>query len=210
MPVGAINELIMTNTSYSEFFCWLARPSWNVLINLQSCVVNALTVFVPAWRPKTAGQSWMHGVPKAVNVWLYRLLPHWAECVNGKFSSDRRIVKTDDFSSVFRMRPCARTEHFVLYARSNQLAHARLGIVVAKRFAPRAVTRNTVKRICREVFRCMQMPALDCIIRMTSPVNTRRGPATGTYLKRALREEVCRLMASRRKAPKSWPWWNLP
>lgn len=123
--------------------------------------------------------------------------------MNGKFSSDRRIVKTDDFSSVFRMRPCARTEHFVLYARSNQLMHARLGIVVAKRFAPRAVTRNTVKRICREAFRGMQMPALDCIIRMTSPVNTRKGPATSRHLKRILREELCNLIASRRKTLKS-------
>lgn len=123
--------------------------------------------------------------------------------MNGKFSSDRRIVKTDDFSSVFRMRPCARTEHFVLYARSNQLMHARLGIVVAKRFAPRAVTRNTVKRICRETFRGMQMPALDCIIRMTSPVNTRKGPATSSHLKRILREELCNLIASRRKTLKS-------
>lgn len=100
------------------------------------------------------------------------------------------------------MRPCSRTEHFVLFARSNKLAHARLGIVVAKRFAPRAVTRNTVKRMCREVFRCMQMPALDCIIRMTSSVNTRKGPATGTQLKQILREELSRLITSRKASQK--------
>ena len=64
------------------------------------------------------------------------------------------------------MRPYARTEHFVFYARANELGHARLGIVVAKRFAPRAVTRNTVRRICREVFRHMQLPARDCIVRI--------------------------------------------
>ena len=101
------------------------------------------------------------------------------------------------------MRPCARTEHFVLYTRSNELMHARLGLVVAKRFAPRAVTRNTVKRISREVFRGMQMPALDCIIRMTSSVNTRNGPATSTQLKRVLHEELRRLIASRRTIQKS-------
>ena len=43
--------------------------------------------------------------------------------------------------------------HFVLYTRSNELPHARLGVVVAKRFAPRAVTRNTIKRVTRELFR---------------------------------------------------------
>ena len=104
------------------------------------------------------------------------------------------------------MRPCARTEHFVLFARLNQLTHARLGIVVAKRFAPRAVTRNTVKRVCREVFRCMQMPAFDCIIHMTSAVNARKGPATSSRLKRILREEVYRLIASRKTNQKNRLW----
>ncbi len=119
--------------------------------------------------------------------------------MNGKFSVERRIIKTDDFSSVFRMYPCARTAHFVMFTRLNQLTYSRLGIVVAKRFAPRAVTRNMVKRICREVFRCMQMPALDCIIRMTSAVNTRNEPATNVQLKSILREELRRLMAALQK-----------
>ena len=47
------------------------------------------------------------------------------------FARVRRIVKTDEFSSVFRLRPVQRTAHFVLYTRSNELAHARLGVVVA-------------------------------------------------------------------------------
>ena len=100
------------------------------------------------------------------------------------------------------MRPYARTEHFVFYARANELGYARLGIVVAKRFAPRAVTRNTVRRICREVFRRMRLPARDCIVRMTSPVNTRNGPATGTGFKRMLHEELGRLMTSHGTNPK--------
>lgn len=138
----------------------------------------------------------MHGVPKAVNVWLYKLVYHQADCVNTGFSSDRRIRKTDDFSSVFRMRPCSRTEHFVFYARANTHMQARLGIVVAKRFAPRAVTRNTIKRVCREVFRYMQLPAADCIVRMTSSVNKRKDSATGIRLKRQLRRELEALMMS--------------
>ncbi|ARQ77374.1 ribonuclease P protein component [Oxalobacter formigenes] len=116
--------------------------------------------------------------------------------MNRNFSSDRRIVKTDDFSSVFRMRPRARTKHFVMYARPNQLESARLGIVVAKRFAHRAVTRNTIKRLCRETFRCIQIPAMDCIIRLTSPVNTRKDPATNRQVKRILRAELDQLIAS--------------
>ncbi len=111
----------------------------------------------------------------------------------GDFSRVRRIVKTDEFSSVFRLRPVNRTAHFVLYTRVNALSHARLGVVVAKRFAPRAVTRNTIKRITREIFRLSKLPAVDCIVRLSSPVNSKAEPATTTRLKAELRTEILRL-----------------
>ena len=61
----------------------------------------------------------------------------------------------------------------MLYTRPNNLAHARLGVVVAKRLAPRAVTRNMIKRLARELFRKAALPPVDCIIRLTKPVGTR-------------------------------------
>jgi ribonuclease P protein component len=112
------------------------------------------------------------------------------------YARARRIVKTDEFSSVFRLRPTQRTAHFVLYTRSNQLAHARLGVVVAKRFAPRAVTRNTIKRVARELFRQSRLSPLDCIVRLSKPVNTKQGPATTAALKAALRAELASLLRS--------------
>jgi ribonuclease P protein component len=112
------------------------------------------------------------------------------------YARDRRIVKTDEFSSVFRLRPVYRTAHFVLYARDNQSSHARLGVVAAKRFAPRAVTRNTIKRVARELFRQSALPPLDCIVRLSKPVNTKAGPATSARLKVALRDELRRLLQS--------------
>ncbi|MFI4940800.1 MAG: ribonuclease P protein component [Burkholderiales bacterium] len=102
----------------------------------------------------------------------------------------RRIVKTDEFSSVFRLRPVQRTAHFVLYTRINNLAHARLGVVAAKRLAPRAVTRNAIKRVTRELFRQTVLPAIDCIVRLSKPVNTKAGPAVTAALKRELRAEL--------------------
>ncbi len=89
-----------------------------------------------------------------------------------------------------------RTAHFVLYTRSNQLAHARLGVIAAKRFAPRAVTRNTIKRVTRELFRQSALPAIDCIVRLSKPVNSKSGPASSAALKAALRIEIARLFAS--------------
>ncbi|MBC3883693.1 ribonuclease P protein component [Undibacterium griseum] len=115
---------------------------------------------------------------------------------NADFARIRRIVKTDEFSSVFRLRPVFRTSHFVLYARTNDLSHARLGVVAAKRFAPRAVTRNTIKRVTREIFRCAALKNVDCIVRLSRPVNSKDGPATTARLRRELRAEILRLFAA--------------
>ena len=115
------------------------------------------------------------------------------------YARDRRIVKTDEFSSVFRLRPAHRTEHFVLHVRPGGLPHARLGVVVPKRFAPRAVTRNAVKRITREVFRQGKYMPGDCVVRMTRPLNSKDDPAVSAALKRALREELMRLFQPRRQ-----------
>ena len=92
----------------------------------------------------------------------------------------------------------------MLYTRSNELPHARLGVVVAKRFAPRAVTRNTIKRVTRELFRVSPLPAIDCIVRLARPVNSKQGPATTAALKAALRTEIMKLFQSQApRAPKA-------
>jgi ribonuclease P protein component len=151
----------------------------------------------------------MRVVPKAASVWPFRTLPSRlhdemsvTHCIASDCSQDfaraRRIVKTDEFSSVFRLRPAQKTAHFVLYTRFNQLPHARLGVVVAKRFAPRAVTRNTIKRVTREIFRMASLPAIDCVVRLSGPVNSKKGPATTAQLKVALRGELLRLFGSQK------------
>ena len=95
------------------------------------------------------------------------------------YGRHQRIIKTDDFSSVFRLRPVYRTEHFVLYLRPNPIGQARLGVVVAKRLAPRAVTRNLIKRLAREIFRKASLGGVDCIVRLSqAPVRRPSSAAT--------------------------------
>lgn len=72
------------------------------------------------------------------------------------FPKAARLTKTDEFSSVFALRPRRRSAHFVLYVRANGQPQGRLGIVVGKKFAPRAAERNLVKRMVRELFRQRQ------------------------------------------------------
>ena len=116
---------------------------------------------------------------------------------SARYTRAQRLLKTDEFSSVFRLRPVSRTRHFTLYARQSGLSQARLGIVAAKRLAPRAVTRNMIKRIAREVFRQSELPAIDCIIRLSAAVNTKSGPASTAALKRQVREQISTLLAFR-------------
>ena len=122
--------------------------------------------------------------------------PVQAGAAGADFARARRIVKTDEFSSVFRLRPVYKTAHFVLYARANDLPHARLGVVAAKRFAPRAATRNTIKRVTREIFRRSALQSVDCIVRLSRPVNSKDGPASTAQLKRELRAEILRLFSA--------------
>jgi ribonuclease P protein component len=117
------------------------------------------------------------------------------------YDRQRRIVKTDEFSSVFRLRPAYRTENFVLYARPNTLGHARLGVVVAKRLAPRAVTRNLVKRIAREIFRKAELKGVDCIVRLSQPLAKRPKPASTRALRATVGAELSRLMQSQSALP---------
>ncbi|MEO7031454.1 MAG: ribonuclease P protein component [Herbaspirillum sp.] len=121
------------------------------------------------------------------------------------FSRDRRIVKTDDFSSVFRLRPVHKTAHFVLYVRPTELTNARLGVVVAKRLAARAVTRNAVKRAARELFRQISLVPMDCIVRLSRPLNSRTEPATSAALRAQIRTELVQLFAAQLPATRRQP-----
>jgi ribonuclease P protein component len=68
-----------------------------------------------------------------------------------------------------------RATRFHLYRLSNPFDYPRLALVVPKRLAPRAVTRNRIRRLVREAFRLQgeRLGALDCVVRlMRAPGDT--------------------------------------
>jgi ribonuclease P protein component len=83
------------------------------------------------------------------------------------FRRAHRLLKTDDFSSVFGMRQARSNAFFQVYARDNSLDHPRLGLVVGKKVAKRAVRRNYIKRTVREWFRLNrhQLGGMDYVVR---------------------------------------------
>ncbi len=61
-----------------------------------------------------------------------------------------------------------RAARFHLYRLPSRLDYPRLALVVPKRLAPHAVTRNRIRRLVREAFRLQQprLGALDCVVRL--------------------------------------------
>lgn len=77
-----------------------------------------------------------------------------------------------------------RGRYFALHYCPGQAGTARLGLVMAKKLAKRAVQRNLLKRIGRDVFRHVRasLPPYDLVLRLSAKV--------GDVSKRALREDM--------------------
>lgn len=107
-----------------------------------------------------------------------------------RFGRQYRLLKTDDFSSVFAFRN-RRSLDFLQVARSdgNGAGHPRLGLVVGKKTAKRANERNYMKRVIRNWFRLNKnnLPPQDFVVRVRRKFD--RDTA------RQARSELARLMS---------------
>ena len=88
--------------------------------------------------------------------------------VTFRLPKQAKLVKTDDFSSVFNLRKRIANKHLVMRYRPNHKSSARLGLIVAKKIAKLAVQRNYMRRVLRELFRLKQheLPAVDVVIQV--------------------------------------------
>ena len=88
--------------------------------------------------------------------------------VTFRLPKQTKLVKTDDFSSVFNLRKRIANKHLVMRYRPNDKSSARLGLIVAKKIAKLAVQRNYMRRVLRELFRLKQheLPAVDVVIQV--------------------------------------------
>ena len=79
-----------------------------------------------------------------------------------------KLIKTDDFSSVFNLRKRIANKHLVMRYRPSGNKCTRLGLIVTKKTAKLAVQRNYMRRVLRELFRLNQhqLPAVDLVIQV--------------------------------------------
>ena len=67
-----------------------------------------------------------------------------------------RLNTKSEFKTVFDNPHKVTQKYFTVLFRRNEKSYTRLGIIVGKRVANRAVTRNRIKRVIREYFRITQ------------------------------------------------------
>jgi len=109
------------------------------------------------------------------------------------FSTAARLHRPAEFACALKGRRVARGDALTLTAtRASDQVIPRLGLIVAKRHAKRAVTRNAIKRVLREAFRHQQqsLPPRDYIFRLHSSIP----PQSLTGLKRQLRNQADALL----------------
>jgi ribonuclease P protein component len=77
---------------------------------------------------------------------------------------------TTDIAALLSRGQALRRPGFSVFFRANTFGFARLGLIVPKRVFPRAVDRNRMKRVLRELFRTQQgrLGNRDILIRLNA------------------------------------------
>ncbi|MDP3211226.1 MULTISPECIES: ribonuclease P protein component [Methylotenera] len=90
-----------------------------------------------------------------------------------RFTKKAKLIKTDEFSSVFNFRKRIFAQYLAIHYQPNTLAHARLGLVIGKKTAKSSVHRNYMRRVLREFFRLRQhtVNPVDLVVRVQKKFN---------------------------------------
>lgn len=112
------------------------------------------------------------------------------------FSRSSRILSSREFREFLSLTYFTKTKNFVCYRKFSG-KNARIGFIVGKKQAKKAVTRNTLKRLIRESFRCQQdkLFGYDIIIRLCVRVSNQQFfSATSQRFKMAYSSEILVLL----------------
>ncbi len=117
------------------------------------------------------------------------------------FPPAARLHRPSEFAAALRGKHLAKGKLFVVSTprgpNPDPASGPRLGLVIAKRMAPLAVSRNAIKRVIREAFRQRrhELPSRDLVFRL----HTRIGTCSLRELKAQVRTDVDALLERSRK-----------
>lgn len=83
-----------------------------------------------------------------------------------RFPRSHKLTTKADYKITLDKPYKVSQKYLLILFKPNQTMHARLGLMVGKRVAPHAVTRNSIKRVIRESFRAEQqnLKGLDIVV----------------------------------------------
>ena len=70
-----------------------------------------------------------------------------------RFRREEHLLKSKDFSKVYKKGLAGRSDGVMLYCLANALEHNRLGFSIGAKNIKRATSRNRIRRLFREVYR---------------------------------------------------------
>lgn len=70
-----------------------------------------------------------------------------------RFSKREHLLKSKEFNKVYKKGLPARFDGFVLYSLANGLEYNRLGFSIGARAVKRAMIRNRIRRLFKEIYR---------------------------------------------------------
>ncbi|NEN75262.1 ribonuclease P protein component [Pelistega sp. NLN82] len=110
---------------------------------------------------------------------------------SANYPKEARLHRPSEFAQVFSHKRATRGALFTLHYCPNSVERARLGIIIAKRNAALSVTRSTIKRVIREVFRLHQhqLYPKDYVVRLHRHIE----PCSLRALRKMVRTEIISL-----------------
>ena len=84
--------------------------------------------------------------------------------ISGSRAKKMRLDNSLDFSNCFLQGKRTSTHAFMIHYLENDLEYGRLGIRIARKKIKKAVERNRIKRIAREVFRNGNFNGIDMVL----------------------------------------------
>jgi len=90
--------------------------------------------------------------------------PHNSGNISGSRAKKMRLDNSLDFNNCFLRGKRTSKHAFMIHYLENDLEYGRLGIRIAKKKIKKAVERNRIKRIAREVFRKGKFKGIDMVL----------------------------------------------
>jgi len=123
---------------------------------------------VRAWRLVVGARYSTRGAPKGEPSFVPDSRPsidrRRVAASSTAFPRAQRLTSGQEYTRVFGGADRSADRFFTVLAKLNEFSHARLGLAISRRVAPRAVDRNRIRRLARESFRHLDLAPLDYVV----------------------------------------------